>query len=177
MSRNYEYEDDEPYVVIEKHGNGVGTFLVGLAVGAGLALLLAPESGRAMRRDIKRGARRAQRAARKAATDVTDSVAESFDSARRRVEEQIDTARQAIELKKTQVQRAMEAGRAAAQQAREELERRIAETKTAYQTTGPDSGRPRAARAAAARGGAPLPVSSPGAGATLPVADEDEPTA
>ena len=44
----------------------------------------------------------------------------------------IDTARQAIDLKKRQVSRAMEAGRAAAQEARDELERRIAETKAAY---------------------------------------------
>jgi hypothetical protein len=48
------------------------------------------------------------------------------------VEQGIDTARQAIDLKKRQVSRAMEAGRAAAQQARDELERRIAETKAAY---------------------------------------------
>jgi hypothetical protein len=34
--------------------------------------------------------------------------------------------------KKEQVHRAMEAGRAAAQEARDELERRIAETKAAY---------------------------------------------
>jgi hypothetical protein len=60
-------------------------------------------------------------------------VVDTFQDARRRVEDRIDTARQAIEVKKEQVQRAMEAGRAAAQQAREELERRIAETKASYQ--------------------------------------------
>ena len=68
------------------------------------------------------------------ATDVTDTVVDTFQDARRRVEEGIDSARQAIEVKKEQVQRAMEAGRAAAQQAREDLERRIAETKASYQT-------------------------------------------
>ena len=59
-------------------------------------------------------------------------VSDTFDQARDRVEHGIDNARQAIDLKKRQVTRAMEAGRAAAQQAREELERRIAETKAAY---------------------------------------------
>ena len=65
---------------------------------------------------------------------VTDTVADTFTEARRRVEEQLDSARTAFEVKKEQVQRALEAGRAAAQQAREELERRIAETKAAYQS-------------------------------------------
>ena len=43
-----------------------------------------------------------------------------------------DTARQAVELKRQQVSNAVHAGRAAAQQAREDLERRIAETKASY---------------------------------------------
>ncbi|HEY4218541.1 MAG TPA: YtxH domain-containing protein [Gemmatimonadaceae bacterium] len=132
MSR-YEYEDDDPYIVIERHdGPSVAPFLVGLAVGAGLALLMAPRSGAATRRDIKRRARRAQRAAEHVVTDVKDGVMDTFEEARRRVEEQIDTAREAIDLKRRQVNRAMEAGRAAAQEARGELEQRIAETKAAY---------------------------------------------
>jgi hypothetical protein len=45
MSR-YEFDDDdEPYVVIEKHSPGVGSFLVGVMIGAGIALLVAPRSG------------------------------------------------------------------------------------------------------------------------------------
>src|SRR5207237_7920929 len=46
------------------------------------------------------------------------------------------SARQALEMKKQQVSRAMEAGRVAAQQARNDLERRIEETKAAYRGTG-----------------------------------------
>jgi len=124
--------DDEPAVIIERHSGGVGTFLLGIAVGAAAALLLAPQSGAATRREIRRGARRAKRAARDLAGDITTSVNDTFEQARGRVEQGIDTARQAIDLKKRQVSRAMEAGRAAAQQARDELERRIAETKAAY---------------------------------------------
>jgi gas vesicle protein len=133
MSRQYEFDEDEPFVVIEKQSGSLSSFFIGLAVGAGVALLLAPQSGVETRRRIKRRARRAKRAAQRVATDVTGTVADTFSDARRRVEEQIDTARTAIEVKKQQVQRAMEAGRAAAQQAREDLERRIAETKAAYQ--------------------------------------------
>jgi gas vesicle protein len=135
MSRPYDFDDEEPYVVIEKQSGTLSSFLVGLAIGAGVALLFAPQSGARTRRGIQRRARRAQRAARQVANDVTDTVVDTFQDARRRVEERIDTARQAIEVKKEQVHRAMEAGRAAAQQAREELERRIAETKASYQST------------------------------------------
>ena len=124
--------DDEPYVVIEKHADGVGTFLIGLAVGAGVALLFAPRSGAETRRDIRLRAERAREAARDAAVGVTERVTETFEDARDEVERRIDGARQAIDLKKRQVQHAMHAGRAAAQQARDDLERRIAETKAAY---------------------------------------------
>src|SRR5262249_59675829 len=66
MSRRHDFEDDQPYVVIEKQsgGGGLGSFVVGLAIGAGLALLFAPQSGEATRRDLRRRARRAKRAAR-----------------------------------------------------------------------------------------------------------------
>jgi gas vesicle protein len=131
MSR-YEYDDDEPYVVVERHSAGAASFIMGLALGAAAALLLAPRSGAATRRDIRRRALRVRRAATNVATDVTDTVVDTFQDARRRVEEQIDTARQAVELKRQQVHRAMEAGRLAAHEAREELEQRIAETKAAY---------------------------------------------
>src|SRR5436190_22332414 len=131
MSR-YEYDDDEPYVVVERHSAGAAPFIMGLALGAGAALLLAPRSGAATRRDIKRRALRVRRAAENVANDVTDTVVDTFHDARRRVEDQIDSARHAIDVKREQVHRAMEAGRAAAQEARNELEQRIAETKAAY---------------------------------------------
>ncbi|NUO63939.1 MAG: YtxH domain-containing protein, partial [Gemmatimonadaceae bacterium] len=41
---DYEFDDDEPYVVIERQSAGIGSFLVGAAIGAGLALLFAPKS-------------------------------------------------------------------------------------------------------------------------------------
>lgn len=129
--RRADYED-EPAVIIERHSSGVGSFLIGAAIGAAAALLLAPQSGAATRREIRRSARRARRAAQDIAADVSGRVTDTIDQARDRVETGIDTARHAIELKKRQVSRAMQAGRAAAQQARDELERRIAETKAAY---------------------------------------------
>jgi len=146
------HQDDEPYIVIEKHNGGVGDFLLGALIGAGVALLFAPRSGRETRADISRRARAAQDRVRDVATGVTDQVVDTFETARSRIEEQIETAREAIVTKKEQVSRAMEAGREAAQQARTDLERRLAETKAAYN-----------AGADVARSGRSVPVSAHGA--------------
>jgi gas vesicle protein len=131
MSR-HDWDDDEPYVIIEKKSGGLTSFLLGAAIGAGIALLLAPRSGAETRRQLARSARRVQRAAEDAVDDVKEKVADTYESARQRVEDKIDATREAIELKRDQVHRAMEAGREAAHQARSDLERRLAETKAAY---------------------------------------------
>ena len=125
-------QDEEPYIVIERHNGGVGNLLLGVLIGAGVALLFAPRSGEETRTDISRRARKAGSTVKGVAEEVTDQVVDTFEGARARVEEQIESARTAIERKKTQVARAMEAGREAAQQARGDLERRLAETKAAY---------------------------------------------
>ena len=145
-------DHDEPYIVIEKHSGGAGDFLLGALIGAGVALLFAPRSGRETRADISRRARAAQDRVRDVATGVTDQVVDTFETARTRIEEQIESARDAIVTKKEQVSRAMEAGREAAQQARTDLERRLAETKAAYN-----------AGADVARSGRSVPVSAHGA--------------
>jgi len=133
MSRYEDYEDDDRVVVIERDGgNGIGPFLLGAAIGAGLALLLAPQSGAETRAGIKRRARAAKDSASRVAGDVTDRVTDTFQDARRRVEEQIDSAREAIHAKRDQVRDAMDAGRAAASEARLDLETQLAETKAAY---------------------------------------------
>ena len=127
-----DYDFDEPYVVIEKHESSVGSLLLGVAIGAGIALLFAPQAGVTTRQTMRRHARRVTQRAQGVASDVTGSVVDSFQQARDEVEHRIDAARQSIDLKRRQVSRAVEAGRSAAHEAREELERRIAETKAAY---------------------------------------------
>jgi gas vesicle protein len=125
--------DDEPYIVIEKHSSGdVGNLLLGVLIGAGIALLFAPRSGQETRSEIRRKAREATDAVKGVAEDVTGQVVDTFEGAKARVEEQIDSARSAIASKTRQVSRAMEAGREAAHQARGDLERRLAQTKAAY---------------------------------------------
>jgi gas vesicle protein len=166
-----DWDDEEPYVIIEKRSGSAGSFLVGLAIGAGVALLMAPRSGEETRAEIRRGARRARARANDLASDVRGKVSDTIGQARSQVEQRIDDARQAIEVKKAQVTRAMEAGRAAAQQARDDLERRIAETKAAYQA-GVDVAREaraeqRLARASAELGTEPrVPNGAPAGAAT-----------
>ena len=124
-------DHDEPFIVIEKH-NDAGSLLVGVLIGAAVALLFAPRSGQETRADIRRNARQAGDAVKGVAEDVTAQVAETYDGAKARVEEQIDQVRDAVVTRKRQVSRAIEAGREAAFQARVELETQLAETKAAY---------------------------------------------
>jgi gas vesicle protein len=129
---DYDWDDDEPYVVIEQRQAGIGSFLLGLAVGAGVALLFAPRTGEETRRDLQRRAREVGDQAQDLVSEITESVGNTLQQAKEKVETRIDSARDAVELKRRQVTNAVDAGRAAAQQARVELEQRIAETKAAY---------------------------------------------
>jgi gas vesicle protein len=133
---DYDWDDEDgPYVVIEKSEPGIGAFVAGLAIGAGLALLFAPRSGEAMRKDLEERARRIGDQAQNLVSDVSDSVSQTISSAREKIENRVDATKSAVDLKRRQVSNAVEAGRAAAQQARVELEQRIAETKAAYKET------------------------------------------
>jgi gas vesicle protein len=152
--RDYDQEyDEQKVIVIDKRGSDVGALLLGVLIGAGVALLFAPKSGPETRREISRRARKAGDAVKGVAEDVTGSVVDTFEGAKARVEEQIESARSAIETKRRQVSRAMDAGREAAQQARGDLERRLAETKAAY-NAGAD-----VARGARVQAAAPAAVS------------------
>lgn len=70
-----ESEQAGPAVVIERRGSGgMGIFLLGVVVGAGLALLYAPQSGDETRAALRRGARRVKRRVRDAAEDARDEI-------------------------------------------------------------------------------------------------------
>jgi gas vesicle protein len=131
----HEYEDDEPYVVIEKHSGDFGSFILGAALGAGIALLLAPKSGVQTRRELRKQVKRARSAAEDMVQGVTERVSDRFETAKTGVENRLDAARDAVELKKEQVAQAIDVGRVAAPPARADLERRIAETKASYQAS------------------------------------------
>jgi gas vesicle protein len=128
------YEGQPPYVIVERHdgGGGVGSFIIGLALGAGIALLLAPQSGDETRKQLAQRARRAQEAAQGFVEDMSGTVADKFNDVRASVEERIEATFEAVDARKRQVSNAVDAGRAAARQTRGELEHRIAERKAAY---------------------------------------------
>jgi gas vesicle protein len=135
---DYEWYDDdepylrEPYVIVERREPGVGSFLIGIALGAGVALLLAPQSGEETRRKIALRARRAQEAAQDFVGDVSETVADKFQEVRASVEERIEATLEEVDNKKRRVTNAFHAGRTAAREARGELEQRIADSKAAY---------------------------------------------
>ena len=138
MDENDWYDEDDepydvgPYVIVERRETGIGSFLIGLALGAGAALLFAPQSGVETRRGIARSARRAQDAAQDFVGDVSGTVADKFKEVRTSVEERIEATIDAVDDKRRRVSNAFHAGRAAAREARGELEQRIAESKAAY---------------------------------------------
>ncbi len=124
-------QDDEE-IILRDSVSGTKAFMAGIAVGAVVALLLAPMSGADTRREIGRRAGKARRRAMRAAEDLGGAVTERFNTAKEFVADEIETARQTIDTKKRQIGRAVEAGREAARESRDSLERRVAETKAAY---------------------------------------------
>lgn len=143
MSRK-EYEDDR--VIIERRsGSSVSALLAGIAIGAGLALLFAPQSGEETRQVLRRKARRARRLAshytedmKERAYDIRDTAGklvgrtrergrELVEDVREKVEDTIDDTRRTIREKRRDLGRAVEEGRAAARDARHDLERRLAD--------------------------------------------------
>ena len=127
MSRNFE---EEPTVIVERrNGGSTGVFLAGLAIGAGLALLLAPTSGAELRRNMRRTARRAQRTAGHIARDVRERASEVMSDARDEFESRVKDARSVIRERRKDVNDAVRSGRAAARDARSAFERRLAEAR------------------------------------------------
>lgn len=111
---------EDSAVVIERRGsNGVALFLLGAAVGAGLALLFAPQSGEETRADIRRAARKARRKAREWAETGREAAEDLVRTGRDAVEDVADATRAAArDIKRT--------GRNAARDARQALEDRLA---------------------------------------------------
>lgn len=91
------YDRDEPAVVIERRGSNAGTgiamLLLGAAIGAGVALLFAPQSGEDTRAELRRGARRLKRKAR----DIAEQGGEVVDDLKRQGRTAVKDARSALE--------------------------------------------------------------------------------
>lgn len=114
--------DEAPYIVIEREsGGGLGPFILGALVGAGIALLLAPQSGEETQEEIKARARQLKEAAQERAREVQNDL-----------EDRLAVAREGLQARVESVKEAMDSGRQAALEAREELERKLERSKAAY---------------------------------------------
>jgi gas vesicle protein len=108
------HRDDLPYIVIERRSAGVAAFVYGALIGAGVALLFAPRSGRETRDELRAGAKRVRSRAEDAVRQVQDTVTGTFEDVREEVNDRLDAAREAFE-----------AGRHAARSTRDEMEQRV----------------------------------------------------
>ena len=114
--------DESPVIVIERDsGGGVGSFVLGALVGAGIALLFAPKTGAETQEELMDQARKLRSAAE-------DRVRE----AQRQLEERLDDVRDGVSSRYEDVKEAVSAGRDAASDARTDLERRLQRSKAAY---------------------------------------------
>jgi len=115
-------QNEGPYIVIERdEGGGLGAFVLGALVGAGIALLFAPKSGAETQEDLKDQARR-----------LRDAAEERVREAQRQLEERLDDVRDGVSSRFDDVKEAVSAGRSAASHARNDLERKLERSKSAY---------------------------------------------
>lgn len=114
--------EDGPLVVIEQDkGSNTGAFILGAVVGAGIALLFAPRSGKETQEQLKARAR-----------ELTEAAQERVRAAQEEIEEKLGRAGEEVRTQIESVRGAVDAGRQAAFDARAELEGRIATSKAAY---------------------------------------------
>jgi gas vesicle protein len=132
--------DEQPTIIIERGGSGIGPFLLGALVGAGLALLFAPKSGAETQAELK-----------EKALKLKASAEERVRAAQKQLEERLDAARESVQSRVDDVKDAVDAGRKAAVDARGNLERKLERSKAAYRA-GIEAARHSAA-ASAAEGG------------------------
>ena len=114
-------ERSEETVVIERRGgSGIGVFLLGAAVGAGLALLFAPQTGVETRAEIGRAARKARDKAGELGENGREMAGDLLKTGREAAGEIAERGRIAMrDMKRT--------GRTASRDARSALEDRLAQ--------------------------------------------------
>ena len=105
-------QDKSPDVVTKRDsGMSIGYFFLGAFVGAGLALLLAPQSGKESQEEIRGQAKKIRIATEEQMRQTQDTLGS-----------QLDTMREDVRTRISIVRDAVESGRKAAEEARRELE-------------------------------------------------------
>lgn len=89
---------------------GALMLVAGGIIGAGIALLFAPQSGKATRKDIGRYAKRAKRRAEDIVEDFSDNVSKMVDAAGETAEDILDRGKDLAYEAKKDILRAFEKG-------------------------------------------------------------------
>ena len=114
-------QEDQPYILVERDSGGsFGSFCLGALVGAGLALLFAPQSGEETQEEIRARAQRLRLAAEERMRQAQLTLEDRLVNVREGVESQVELVRDAVE-----------SGRAAAEEARTDLEAKLERSKAA----------------------------------------------
>jgi len=114
--------EDAPHIIIERDsGGGLGSFILGALVGAGLALLFAPQSGEETQEEIKARAAKLREAAQDRVRD-----------AQGRLEHRMTDVRENVRTRVDGMKGAFESGKQAAVEARGDLEEKLERSKAAY---------------------------------------------
>jgi gas vesicle protein len=91
--------------------NVAAAFIIGAMLGAGVALLFAPQSGRKTRRNLRVLGAKAKSKAEAALIDLRRPLDNLVDDVSRRIETEIERGKEWTESKIADVQRAVEAGK------------------------------------------------------------------
>jgi len=90
------HRDEQPVVLVER-GGGVGTFIAGAAIGALVALLLAPQSGAETRAQLKARMRRLREAAEDKLDDLQEAVEAGYEKTKASIEAGLQRAKRNID--------------------------------------------------------------------------------
>ena len=114
-------QEDLPYILVERDSSGrFGSFCLGALIGAGLALLFAPQSGEETQEEIRARAQKLRVAAE-----------ERMREAQLTLEDRLENVREGVESRVELVRDAVESGRVAAEEARTDLEDKLERSKAA----------------------------------------------
>ena len=83
----FDNEDAVPDFIVRQSSSGVATFLLGLAIGAGLAMLLTPRSGTELRQSFRNAVARKKNRVRQAVQEGKAAASEARDDLQQRIAE------------------------------------------------------------------------------------------
>lgn len=110
------YKDDSSTL-----GRSFMSFITGGLIGAGVALLYAPQSGERTREEIKEKAERTIIKAQRIEEEIKDSIAQLIEDIRSKVNIVIEEGRDLAEDKKQELLEAIEAGKKALEEQKDKL--------------------------------------------------------